>query len=97
MGVYPREMMKRVLEKCGYKDYNILILHNELNIPASAESGYLDIVIKKAKGKPSSVLNIGSDVQNDVEAPILRGAKALLLQSSIPLSITSGRFRGYLQ
>jgi hypothetical protein len=97
MGIYPREMMKRVLEKCGYKDYNILILHNELNIPASAETGFLDIVIKKAKGKPSSILHIGSDVQNDVEAPILRGTKALLLQSSIALSIRSGRFRGYLQ
>ncbi|MBR1824567.1 MAG: hypothetical protein IJ779_10095 [Ruminococcus sp.] len=96
MGLYPREMMKRVLEKCGFREYNILILHNELQIPASAETGFLDIVIKKAK-KATSVLHIGCDVQNDVEAPILRSAKALLLQSAVPLSIKSGRFRGYLQ
>ena len=97
MGIYPREMIKRVLEKCGYSGYNILILHNELYIPASAETGFLDIVIKKAKGQPSSILHIGGDVQNDVEAPILRGTKALLLQSAIPLSIRAGRFRGYVQ
>ena len=97
MGIYPREMMKRILEKCGYIGYNILILHNELTVPASAETAFLDIVLKKAKGKPSTIIHIGSDVQNDVEAPILRGTKALLMQSSIPLAIRSGRFRGYLQ
>ena len=97
MGIYPREMIKRILEKCGYIGYNILILHNELTVPASAETAFLDIVLKKAKGKPSTIIHIGSDVQNDVEAPILRGTKALLMQSSIPLAIRSGRFRGYLQ
>lgn len=96
-GPYPRELMKKALEKCGFGNCNIFILHNELNVPAAAETAFLDIVMKKAKGKPSSVLHIGSDVKNDVEAPILKGAKALLIQPSIPLMIKSGRFRGYVQ
>lgn len=97
LGPYPRELMKKVLEKCGYGSCNIFILHNELNVPAAAETAFLDIVLKKAKGAPSSVLHIGSDVTNDVEAPILKGAKALLIQPAVPLMIKSGRFRGYVQ
>ena len=97
MGVYPRDTMKKILENCGFGNCNIFILHNELNVPAAAETAYIDIVIKKTNGKPSSVLHIGSDVKNDVEAPILKGTKALLIQSAIPLMIRSGRFRGYVQ
>ena len=96
-GVYPRETVKKALEKCGFGSCNIFILHSELNVPAAAETAFLDIVMKKAKGKPSSVLHIGSDVRTDVEAPILKGARALLLQPAVPLMIKSGRFRGYVQ
>lgn len=95
--VYPRDTVKKALEKCGFGNCNIFILHSELNVPAAADTAFLDIVMKKAKGKPSSVLHIGSDVKTDVEAPILKGAKALLLQSAVPLMIKSGRFRGYVQ
>lgn len=96
-GVYPRELVKDVLEKCGFGSCNIFILHNELNVPAAAETAFLDIVLKKAKGKPSSIIHIGSDVKNDVESPIMKGTKALLMQPAIPLMIKSGRFRGYVQ
>ena len=96
-GYYPRDVAVKILCDCGYGDYCSLVIPAEHNIPDSAETGFLDIVIKKSELSPDNILHIGGDMTNDVEAPIRRGMKALMLQPVLPLMTRSGRLRGYIE
>ena len=96
-GIYPRDVVTAVLKKCGYEGINGLIMTNELKTPDAAEKGFIDSLFGMAKCSPEQLLHIGNDVMNDVETVIMKGAKALLMQSVTPLMIKSGRFRGYVQ
>ncbi len=96
-GIYPRETVMAMLKKCGYDSMNVLIMTNELKTPDAAEKNFVDALLAKAKCSPQQLLHIGSDVLDDVEKVIMKGAKALLMQSVDPLMVKSGRFRGYIQ
>lgn len=96
-GIYPRDVIAAVLDKCGYSGGKALIIPGELNIPDAAESGYLEPLAEKAKCSNGQIIHIGSDIKADVESPVMRGMKSLLLQETTPLMIKSGRFRGYIQ
>ena len=94
---YPRDVVVKILCDCGYGDYNSVIIPSEQNIPDSAETGFLDAVIKKSGLDADNILHIGGDLTNDVEAPIRKGMKALMLQPVLPLMVRSGRLRGYIE
>ena len=96
-GFYPRDVAVKILCSCGYGDYSALVIPSENNIPDSAESGLLDAVIKKSGLAPDNILHIGGDLTNDVEAPIRKGMKALMLQPVLPLMVRSGRLRGFIE
>lgn len=94
---YPRSVVINILERCGYGSYDDLIIPSEQNFPDSAAAAYIDMILKKSGVSANKLLHIGPDVTADVEAPILRGAKALLMQPAVPLMVRSGRLRGYIQ
>lgn len=95
--IYPRSVVVNILESCGYGSYDGLVIPAEQNLPDSANTAYLDAVTRKAGVKPQKILHVGGDILADVEAPILRGMKALLMQPVMPLMIRSGRVRGFVQ
>lgn len=84
-GMYPENIIKAVLEKCGYNDYTLVI---------SEDFGEVQ---EKSGVSPSGLLHIGGNVEQDIEAPILKGSKALLLSPVVPLMVKSGRLRGFVQ
>ncbi|WP_028517600.1 hypothetical protein [Ruminococcus flavefaciens] len=94
---YPRDVIVKILCSCGYGEYDSVIIPSEQNIPDSAETAYLETVIKKSGVEPNNILHIGGDFSNDVEAAIVRGIKAVMLQSVQPLMVKSGRLRGFVE
>ena len=94
---YPRDVVVKILCDCGYGAYDSVIIPAEQNIPDSAETAYLDVVIKKSGVDASNILHIGGDFSTDVEAAIVRGVKAIMLQSVQPLMVKSGRLRGFIE
>ncbi|MDE6501568.1 MAG: hypothetical protein K2L10_05750 [Ruminococcus sp.] len=83
--IYPENIITEILEKCGYNGYPLVI---------SEDFGEIQ---EKSGTEPSGLLHIGGNVVHDVEAPILKGSKALLLSPEIPLMVKSGRLRGFVQ
>lgn len=96
-GIYPRNVIVKILETCGFESYDVLIMCSEFNIPFTDKKAYLDSVIKAADIPARSLLHIGGDVVNDVEAAIMKGTKAVLVQPIIPLMVKSGRLRGFIE
>ena len=94
---YPRDVIVKILCDCGYGSYSSLIIPYEQNIPDSSQTAFLDIIIKKSKVEPNNILHIGGDYFIDVEAPIVKGMRSLMLQPIIPLMVKSGRLRGYIE
>lgn len=84
--IYPEKTVEKILEKCGYDKYDIIIYDNDFNA-----------IQQKSGVNPPELLHIGGNVENDVEKPILNGSKALLLSPEIPLMVKSGRLRGFIQ
>lgn len=83
--IYPENVITTILEKCGYNNYTLII------------SDDFGEVQEKSGFSPSEILHIGGNVEHDVETPILKGSKALLLSPEIPLMVKSGRLRGFVQ
>ncbi|EWM53070.1 hypothetical protein [Ruminococcus flavefaciens] len=94
---YPRDVIVKILCDCGYGGYDKLILTEEQNIPDSAPTAYLDAVIKKSGVEANNILHVGGDFSADVEAPIVKGMRALMLQPVQPLMVKSGRIRGFIE
>lgn len=84
-GIYPENVTTAILEKCGYNQHTLII---------SEDFGDMQ---EKSGFSPSEILHIGGNVEHDVETPILKGSKALLLSPEIPLMVKSGRLRGFIQ
>lgn len=94
---YPRDVIVNILCDCGYGEYSSLIIPAEQNIPDSAETAFLDTVIKKSGVDPDNILHVGGDFSCDVEAPIVKGIRSLMLQPVEPMMIKSGRLRGFIE
>ncbi|MCM1132040.1 MAG: hypothetical protein NC340_01070 [Ruminococcus flavefaciens] len=90
--LYPRSVVANVLDRCGYSGYSELVVANELE-----NTDIYEAVIEKSALQAKKILNIGGNVEEDVEKPIMKGSKALLLADTIPLMLKSGRLRGYIQ
>lgn len=84
-GMYPESTVRKILEKCGYNNYTLI---------TAKDFGEIQ---EKSGIEPSGLLHIGSNVEHDIEAAILKGSKALLLSSEISLMVKSGRLRGFIQ
>ena len=93
--IYPTDTVKAILENCGYGSYDGLTVTSEMKDP-TGESYYPD-VLEKAGVKPDRLLHIGGDVAFDIELPIVRGSKALLIASPAALMDKSGRVRAYCE
>ncbi len=91
--VYPAQTVKNVLEKCGYGSYDELIVISEIK-NATGESYYAE-TLKKSGVAAGKLLHIGGDVAFDIELPIVKGSKALLMSHPFSLMAKSGRVRGY--
>ncbi|MDE6092029.1 MAG: hypothetical protein K2G14_02925 [Ruminococcus sp.] len=85
--VYPDDVIRNILEKCGYGSYDELIINPDDFGKIQEVSGV----------EPSELLHIGGNVEHDVENPILKGSKALLLSPVVPLMVRSGRMRGFIE
>lgn len=93
--IYPEDTVKRILEKCGYGSYDGLVMVSKIR-NCTGESYFSEVLSKS--GVPSDkLLHIGSDVAFDIELPIFKGAKALLLADVTELMAKSGRVRNYAE
>ena len=90
--IYPAETVKDVLEKCGYGSYDGLVCVGDIQ-DCTGES-YYAAVLEKAGVSSDKLLHIGGDVAFDIELPIVRGSKALLMSDPQSLMARSGRIRG---
>lgn len=93
--IYPRRVVENILEHCGYGSYDELIMISEIK-NCTAESWY-SAALSKSGTSAGKLLHIGSSVAFDVELPIIKGSKALLLAPVGQLMEKSGRILGYIR
>ncbi len=93
--VYPREIVLRMAEKCGISGK--ILISNEIDIGENNNGIIFDTILKKGKASAAAHLHIGGDISADVETPIMKGAKALLLADTTANMIKSGRVRSFVQ
>lgn len=94
--VYPRDVIVRMLGICGYASCNELIVTNEIDCGENRNESAFNAIIKKGKLAAKQLIHIGGDVAADVETPVMKGAKALLLLDTSAIMLKSGRLSGYL-
>lgn len=92
----PKGSIERILKSCGYDDYSLLVYPSECGVTTAVGGSLYNYIPEKMKVSPSSLLHIGSRVILDVEEPIKKGIKPLLLTSSGDLMAKSGRLRAFL-
>lgn len=93
--IYPEETVKHILENCGYGSYDELVLVS--GIKGCTGESYFSEVLSKSGASADRILHIGGDIAFDIELPICKGAKALLLSPPYELMDKSGRVRGYAE
>lgn len=95
--VYPRAFVVRMLSQCGYEACSELIVANEVVNNEKPDESMFNDILDKANVTAKQLLHIGGDVAADVELPIMKGAKALLLSPTAANMLKSGRLRGFVQ
>ncbi|MDE5583026.1 MAG: hypothetical protein K2J08_04930 [Ruminococcus sp.] len=90
--LYPKEVVRGILEKCGYTDYKWLMIPQN-----TSKGGIFDAVFEKISAPPKSLIHIGSNVEYDVEVPVLKGIQAMLVSPVVPMMVKSGRLRGFAE
>lgn len=95
--IYPRNIVVDILKKWQLSGYDSLIMTSEVNMGVDADEAVFAEIMGKAKCSPQKLMNIGTDVRADVEIPIMKGAKALMVTAPDTGMIKSGRLRGYVQ
>lgn len=93
--VYPRDVVENILENCGYGSYDELVMVSEIK-NCTAESWY-NAALSASGTEAGKLLHIGSSVAFDIELPIVKGSKALLLAPVMQLMEKSGRILGYIR
>lgn len=93
--VYPRDVVENILENCGYGSYDELVMVSEIK-NCTAESWY-NAALSASGAEAGKLLHIGSSVAFDIELPIVKGSKALLLAPVSQLMEKSGRILGYIR
>lgn len=90
--IYPAQTVRNILEKCGYGSYDGLVIVGDI-ANCTGES-YYEAVLKAAGVSADKLIHIGGDVAFDIELPIVKGSKALLMTDPQSLMAKSGRIRG---
>lgn len=93
--IYPEEVTRNVLESCGYGSCDELVSVSE--IPESDASSWYGITLEKSGVSADRLLHIGSSVAFDIEIPIVKGSKSLLVAPVNQLMEKSGRMSGYIR
>ena len=93
--IYPAATVEAILENCGYSSYDGLVIVSDIK-NCTAES-YYGAVLEKAGVKPDKLLHIGGDVAFDIELPIIKGSKAMLIAPPSVLMNKAGRIRDYCE
>lgn len=93
--IYPAETVRSILENCGYGSYDELVVVSEIK-NCTAESWY-EAALSKSGTSAGKLLHIGGSVAFDVELPIIKGSKSLLLVPTMQLMEKSGRILGYIR
>ncbi len=93
--VYPRSVIANIVSHCGYDGCSELLLTRGSGKSAGE---VIDLIMEKTHtNTPGKLLHIGSSIENDVEAAIVKGCKSLLVTPIVPLMVKSGRLRGWVQ
>ena len=92
---YPRSVIVNILSHCGYESCNALIITSEL--PEADRLTIFETITKKAGVSADKLISIGSDFDKDVEKPIVRGSKAMLLHTENYSMVRSGKLRGFIE
>ncbi len=91
--IYPHETVVAMAEKCGITGK--ILMASEIDRGENPDNSLFSVILKKGKASPASHIHIGSDISADVETPIMKGAKALLL-SDVKTNMTkTGRIRDF--
>ena len=91
--IYPRSVVNNIISRCGYDRFNELVIANEHD----NDFDMLDDIMERTSSSPAQLLHIGGDVEKDVEAAVLKGARSMLLTPVRNLMIHSGKLRGYIE
>lgn len=91
----PKENIERILEKCGYEGYDMLVYHDECDVSTAVDGNLYEYIPKQLGITPVELLHVGSSVILDVEEPIKKGVRALLLSNPRDLMIKSGRLKAF--
>ncbi len=95
--IYPRNVVVDILKKWKISGYDSLIMTSEVNVGVNADEAVFADIMGKSKCSPQKLMNIGTDVHADVEIPIMKGAKALMITDPDAGMIKSGRLWGYVR
>lgn len=93
--IYPRSVIVNILSHCGYESCDALIVTSELS--QADRLTMFETVIKKAGVSADKLMSIGSNFDKDVEKPIVRGSKAMLLHTENYSMVRSGKLRGFIE
>lgn len=93
----PRKTVEKMLENCGYKDYEELFITSECGCEKSPNGDLYSHICEKTGIKPEKILHIGCDYESDAEASVKQGMKSLFVTSCRDRLIKSGRLCGYIQ
>lgn len=76
----PREVIEAILEKCGYPEYDAILVSGEEN--ASKRSGKLySVLIGRCETEPNRILHIGDNWETDVESARAKGVRTAFYPS----------------
>lgn len=93
--IYPYETVLAMAEKCGISGK--LLMARDVDSGENRNDALFDAILKKSKASAGSHLHIGGDIAADVETPLMKGAKALLLADVKENMAKTGRLQGYFR
>ncbi len=91
----PKEHIENILKKCGYDGYDMLVFPEECDVSTAVGGNLYEYIPKQLGITPVELLHIGSSVVLDVEEPIKKGVRALLLSNPRDLFVKSGRLKAF--
>lgn len=92
---FTRDMIEKILKKCGISGYKMIFVSSETGLNKSGGDMYPHIA-KRLKLNSYEILHIGSNLQSDIEQAINQGTVSLYLPSCREQLFKNGRLCGYI-
>lgn len=89
------EIVEKILKKCGITGYKMIFLSCKTGL-SKLNGDIYQHALKRLKLNSSQILHIGSNVQEDLEAPINQGITALYLPTCREQFFKNGKLCGYI-